>query len=71
MADAAIDVFTLALRRRMDPSDALLPRLCYERSVVYDLVGRKAQAQLELVSLCVEAPQFEGVQDRPGMELRE
>mgnify|MGYP002621549782 CR=1 FL=1 len=45
LADAAIDVFTLALRRRKDRADTLLRQLRCERAVLYDQVGRKAQAR--------------------------
>jgi tetratricopeptide (TPR) repeat protein len=67
LADAAIDVFTLALRRRKDRSDGLLRQLRYERAVLYDQVGRKAQARRELERLYAEDPGFEDVRERLGL----
>jgi len=67
LADAAIDVFTLALRRRKDRPDSLLRQLRYERAVLYDHVGRKAQARRELERVYVEDPGFEDVRDRLGL----
>lgn len=45
LADAAIDVFTLALRRRKDHADTLLRQLSHERAALYDRVGRRTQAR--------------------------
>jgi Flp pilus assembly protein TadD len=67
LADAAIDVFTLALRRRKDRSDGLLRQLRFERAVLYDQVGRKAQARRELERVYAEDPGFEDVRERLGL----
>ncbi|GAA0287307.1 DUF4236 domain-containing protein [Rhodovulum strictum] len=67
LADAAIDVFTIALRRRKDRADTLLRQLRYERSVLYDQVGRKAQARRELERVYAEDPGFEDVRERLGL----
>lgn len=67
LPDAAIDVFTLALRRRKDRADTLLRQLRYERALHYDQVGRKAQARRELERVYAEDPGFEDVQERLGL----
>ncbi len=67
LADAAIDVFTLTLRRRKDRADTLLRQLRYERAVLYDQVGRKAQARRELERVYAEDPGFEDVRERLGL----
>jgi tetratricopeptide (TPR) repeat protein len=67
LADAAIDVFRLALRRRKDRADTLLRQLRYERAVLYDQVGRKAQARRELERVYAEDPGFEDVRERLGL----
>lgn len=67
LADAAIDVFTVALRRRKDRADTLLRQLRYERAVLYDQVGRKAQARRELERVYAEDPGFEDVRERLGL----
>jgi tetratricopeptide (TPR) repeat protein len=67
LPDAAIDVFTLALRRRKDRADTLLRQLRYERAVLYDQVGRKAQARRELERVYAEDPGFEDVRERLGL----
>ena len=41
LPDAAIDVFTLALRRRKDRAETLLRQIRYERALIFDQVGRK------------------------------
>jgi len=67
LPDAAIDVFTLALRRRKDRADTLLRQLRYERAVLYDQVGRKAQGRRELERVYAEDPEFEDVRERLGL----
>jgi len=69
LADAALDVFTLALRRRKDRADTLLRQLRYERAVLYDQVGRKAQARRELERVYAEDPGFEDVRERLGLAV--
>lgn len=64
---AALDVFTLALRRRKDRADTLLRQLRYERAVLYDHVGRKSQARRELERVYAEDPGFEDVRERLGL----
>ena len=67
MPDAAIDVFTLANRRRKDRPEALLHQVRYDRAVLYDQVGRKAQARREFERLYAEDPEFEDVRARLTM----
>lgn len=64
MPDAAIDVFTLANRRRKDRPEGLLHQIRYDRAVLYDQVGRKAQARREFERLYAENPEFEDVRAR-------
>ena len=67
LADAAIEVFTLGLRRRKDRAETLLRQLRYERAVLYDQTGRKAQARRELERVYAEDPGFGDVRDRLGL----
>lgn len=64
MPDAAIDVFTLANRRRKDRPEGLLHQIRYDRAVLYDQVGRKAQARREFERLYAEDTEFEDVRAR-------
>ena len=67
LANAAIEVFTLALRRRKDRADDLLRKLRYDRAVLYDQVGRKGLARRELERIYAEEPGFEDVRARLGL----
>jgi tetratricopeptide (TPR) repeat protein len=67
MPDAAIDVFTLANRRRKDRPDGLIHQIRYERAVLYKQIGRKAQARREFERLYAEDPSFEDVRERIGV----
>lgn len=64
---AAIEVFTLALRRRKDRAEGLLRQLRYERAVLYEQAGRRAQARRELERVYAEEPDFEDVRERLGL----
>ena len=64
MPDAAIDVFTLANRRRKDRPEDLLHQIRYDRAVLYEQVGRKAQARREFERLYAENPEFEDIRAR-------
>jgi len=68
LAQAAIDCFTLALRRRKDRAESLLRQLRYERALLYEQVGRRAQARREWESLYGEAPGFADVAARLGLD---
>ena len=67
LPDAAIDVFTLANRRRKDRPEALLHQVRYDRAVLYEDVGRKAQARREFERLYAEDPGLEDVAERLGI----
>ena len=67
LPDAAIDTFTLALRRRKGRAQTLLCQLRYERAVLYDQVGRRAQARREMERVYAEDPGFEDVRERLGL----
>jgi len=67
MPDAAIDVLTLANRRRKDRPDGLLHQIRYDRAALYDQVGRKAQARREFERLYSADPGFEDVTERLGL----
>jgi len=67
MPDAAIDVFTLANRRRKDRPEGLLRQIRYDRAVLYEEVGRKALARREFERLYAEDPSFEDLRVRLGM----
>ncbi|MFO8127381.1 hypothetical protein, partial [Yoonia sp.] len=64
MPDAAIGVFTLANRRRKNRPEGLLHQIRYDRAVLYEQVGRKAQARREFERLYAEDPGFEDVRAR-------
>lgn len=64
LADAAIDVFTMASRRRKDRSEGLLHQIRYDRAVLYDQVGRKAQARREFERIYAENMDFEDVRTK-------
>ena len=61
MPDAAIDVFTLANRRRKDRPEGLLHQIRYDRAVLYEQVGRAAQARREFERLYAEDHELEDV----------
>ena len=67
MPDAAIDVLTLANRRRKDRPDGLMHQIRYDRAVLYDQVGRKAQARREFERVYAEDPEFEDVAQQLGV----
>ncbi len=64
MPDAAIDVFTLANRRRKDRPVGLLHQIRYDRAVLYEQVGRKAHARREFERIYAENTGFEDVRAR-------
>lgn len=66
LADAAIEVFTAALRRRKDRPGALLRQLRHDRAVLYEAAGRKAQARREFERIHAEDPGFADVRARLG-----
>jgi len=69
MDHATIDVFTTALRRNRDRSEASLREIRYQRALVYERTGKKAQARRELERVYAEDPSFEDVAQRLGLRL--
>ncbi len=67
MDHAALDVFTATLRRRSGRPEALLRDLRYQRALVYERTGRKAQARREFERVYAEDPAFEDVAQRLGV----
>ena len=61
MPDAAIDVYTMANRRRKDRPQDLLLQIRYDRALLYEQVGRRAQARREFERLYAADPRFEDV----------
>jgi len=62
--DAAIDVYTLANRRRKDRPEGLMHQIRYDRAVLYEQVGRRAQARREFERLYAADPSFDDVRAR-------
>lgn len=67
LPDAAIEVLTRAGRRRKDRPKRLLQQIRYDRALLYEEVGRKAQARREFEKLYADAPGFEGLAERLGL----
>jgi tetratricopeptide (TPR) repeat protein len=67
LPDAAIDVFTLANRRRKDRSPALLQQVRYERALLYEHVGQRARARREFEKLYAADPGFGDLAERLGL----
>jgi tetratricopeptide (TPR) repeat protein len=67
MPDAAIDVFTMANRRRKDRPATLLHQIRYDRAVLYDQLGRTAQARREFERIYAENMDFEDVRSKLNM----
>ena len=64
LPDAAIDVLTLANRRRKDRPEALLQQIRYDRAVLYDDTGQRARARREFERLYAADPEFEDIRER-------
>ena len=64
LPDAAIDVLTLANRRHKDRPEVLMRQIRYDRAVLYEQVGRKAQARREFERLYAADPNYEDVAER-------
>ena len=64
MPAAAVDVLTLANRRRKDRPQDLMLQIRYERAVLYQQLGRRAQARREFQRLDAEDPRLKDVQKR-------
>jgi tetratricopeptide (TPR) repeat protein len=64
LPDAAIGVYTIALRRRKDRDQNLLHQLRYERALLYAAQRQASRARREFESIYAEAPDFEDVRAR-------
>ena len=64
MDHAAEGVFTTALRRTKDRAETLLREIRYQRALVYERLGKRAQARRELERVYAEDPGFEVVAQR-------
>ena len=62
--EAAIEVFTRALRKQKDRLPRLLNEARYWRALSYQAMGRRAQANRELQKLFADAPDFRDVAER-------
>lgn len=67
LKDAAIQALTLANRRHKDRPAALMHQIRHDRAVLYEEVGRKAQARREFERLYAEEPNFAGLRERLGI----
>ena len=67
LPDAAIDVFTLANRRRKDRPEALLHQIRYDRAVLYFETGQRTRARREFERIYAADPGFEDVAERLGV----
>ncbi len=67
LADAAIDVLTLANRRRKDRPYALLHQIRYDRAVLFHETGQRARARREFQRIYAADPEFEDVPERLGI----
>ena len=66
--EAAGETLSEALRRKKDYPDDLLLGLRYERALLYEATGQQKRAQVELQKIYAEAPTFEDVAIRLGLE---
>ncbi|NOZ12675.1 MAG: DUF4236 domain-containing protein [Acidobacteria bacterium] len=64
----ARDTLTTALRRKKGRSEELLHALRYERALVYEKLGQTSRTRTELEKLYAEAPDFEDVAQRLGLQ---
>jgi tetratricopeptide (TPR) repeat protein len=67
LPNAAIDVFTLANRRRKDRPDGLLHQIRYDRAVLYHETGQRARARRQFERIYAADPGFEDVAARLGV----
>ena len=67
LPNAAIDVFTLANRRRKDRSEALLHQIRYDRAVLYQETGQRARARRQFEGIYAADPGFKDVAERLGV----
>lgn len=70
MPDAAIDVFTLANRRRKDRPEGLLHQIRYDRAILYEQSGQRARARSEFERIFAADPEFEDLRTRLGISAQ-
>ncbi len=68
LPDAAINVFTNALRRKKERSPDLLHEAMYWRAVVYQATGKNSQASKEFQKIYAESPNFRDVAQRLSLK---
>jgi tetratricopeptide (TPR) repeat protein len=68
LAEAARDTLTSALRRKKERPEELLRALRYERALAYEDLGEDRRARSDLEKLYAEAPDYEDVGPRLGLE---
>ncbi len=66
--EAARDLLTATLRRKKDRPAELMRALRYERALVYEALGQAKRARSEFEKLYAEAPGYEDVAQRLGLE---
>lgn len=64
MPAGAIDVLTLANRRRKDRPNELIRQIRYDRALLYEQVGRKTDARREIERLYAADPEFADLRER-------
>ncbi len=69
LLEAARDTLTTALRRKKDRSTELRNALRYERIRVYEELGHHRRARSELEKLYADAPDYEDVAARLGLQV--
>jgi tetratricopeptide (TPR) repeat protein len=62
--EAAIKVFTEALRKKRGRPAAVVQEMMYARALAYEIVGKKAQAKKEFEKIYAENPSFRDVAER-------
>jgi ribonuclease D len=62
--EAAIAVFTDALKKKKDFDPDLLNEAAYWRAISYEALGKKSQANKEFQKLYADAPNFRDVSER-------
>ena len=66
--DAAFRTLTKAFRRKKDRDPELLRSIRFERALAYEAAGRNSRARSELEAIYAEAPDYEDVARRLGLE---
>lgn len=67
LLDAARELLSALLRRKKDRADEFLRAVRYERVLVYEELGERRLARVELEKLYAEAPDYQDVAERLGI----